>query len=77
MQKAKAFVFAAEEDFGMSRAISRFGAVYNITQKGKVNYVLFNWGIILLILSDVFTCILLIFAEGIVGENYNFIIFNF
>ena len=68
-------LFTLLADFGMSRAISRFVAEYNITQKEKVNYILFNSGIILLILIALFTCILLIFAEDIVGENYNLIVY--
>ena len=66
-------LFTLLADFGMSRAISRFVAEYNITQKEKVNYILFNSGIILLILIALFTSILMIFAEDIVGKNYNLI----
>jgi O-antigen/teichoic acid export membrane protein len=57
-------------DFGISTASSKFVAEYNITSQEKLKAVVFNAGLIILILACVITVLTLIIGPWYLGEKY-------
>lgn len=70
---AIAFFFTLLADFGISRAVTKYVAQYNIENPNKVKRIYFNAAIIILTLVLIFSTAFLIFAETIAGENYRFV----
>lgn len=66
-------LFSLLADFGISRAVSKFVAEYNVNDKSKINFIFFNSGLILISLAALFTIIILFFADEIIGKNFNYI----
>jgi O-antigen/teichoic acid export membrane protein len=58
---AFAFLFTLLADFGISRAVTKFTAEYNVKDADKVKIIFFNSGIILFSLLILFTLILFLF----------------
>ncbi|MFO7525413.1 MAG: oligosaccharide flippase family protein [Ignavibacteriaceae bacterium] len=74
---AIAFFFTLLADFGISRAVTKYVAQYNIENPDKVKRIYFNAAIIILTLVLIFSTVFLFFAETIVGENYRFVYYLF
>ena len=70
---AIAFFFTLLADFGISRAVTKYVAQYNIEDPDKVRFIYFNSALIILVLVIIFTSLFFLFAETIVGENYRFV----
>lgn len=68
------FLFTLLADFGISRAITKYTAEYNVSDKEKVELIFFNSGLILFALIIVFSTILFLFREAIVGEYHYYLI---
>lgn len=67
------FLMVAFADFGISTATSKYVAQYNTISKEKVGRVLFNSGLIILLLSSIVIILLAIFAQKIFPEYYTYL----
>ncbi|NOG96944.1 MAG: oligosaccharide flippase family protein [Ignavibacteriae bacterium] len=71
---AFAFLFTLLADFGISRAVTKFTAEYNLKDNEKVKIIFFNSGVILFSLIFLFTIILFLFKEFLIGEFHYYLI---
>ena len=62
-------------DFGISTATSKYVAEYNVTDKNKLKAVLFNSGLIILILTILITILTLIFGKYFLGDKYTYVLY--
>jgi O-antigen/teichoic acid export membrane protein len=61
-------------DLGISTATSKYVAEYSVTSEKKLRRVLFNSGLLILLLSLITTVITLIWGEQWLGENYQYLL---
>jgi len=61
-------------DFGISVAASKFVAEYQATDQEKLKYVLFNSGLIILVLTILVTSITLLFGPHFLGDKYFYVL---
>ena len=62
-------------DFGISTATSKYVAEYNVTDKNKLKAVLFNSGIIILILTVIITILTLIIGPWYLKDKYVYVLY--
>jgi len=62
-------------DFGISTATSKYVAEYNLTDKEKLKSVLFNSGIIILIITILITILTLIFGPLYLKDKYLYVLY--
>mgnify|MGYP001617218923 CR=1 FL=1 len=62
-------------DFGISAAASKYVAEYNIKDKDKIKYILFNSAILLLALTIIISVLTLIFGQFYLKENYLYAVY--
>jgi PST family polysaccharide transporter len=62
-------------DFGISTATSKYIAEYNISDKKKVRAVLFNSGLMIVILSSVTSLAVVLLGPSFLGDQYYYVLF--
>jgi len=63
-------------DFGVSTATSKYVAEYSITDKDKLKAVLFNAGLIIIILTVIITVLTLVFGSTYLGDKYIYVLYS-
>lgn len=63
-------------DFGISVAASKFVAEYQATNPDKLKYVLFNSGLVILILTLLVTCATLLLGPGLLQDQYRYVLYT-
>lgn len=67
------FLFTVLADFGISRAVTKFAAEYNSLHKDKVKSILFNAGLMVLLITSLFIGIVFLFPNTIAGKYHIYI----
>lgn len=62
-------------DFGISVATSKYVAEYSAVNKDKLRHVLFNSGLIILILTLIISVFVLCFGRSVFGDKYRYVLY--